>query len=87
MISTKRQFFVLLKGLVSIILTVSPMLLVLFVLSVQLGSLIDKFTVKRVLYLPFDSNRYGLLHFVADHNTYTFLSQISSFHLPIIYFG
>ena len=59
--------------------------LVLFVVSDELGGLVDKLTVYGVLYLSFDGNNDRTLHLVADNHADSLFSKIS-FHLLKINF-
>ena len=54
----------------------------------QLGGLLDKFPVNRVLYLALDGNRNGLVHFVAYNEPNSFFSTTSGiFHEFMIWLG
>ena len=55
--------------------TVSPnVALVLLVVSMVLLRLVDELTIDRVLFLPLDSDRNGLVHLIGRNDAYTFFS-------------
>jgi hypothetical protein len=54
--------------------------LILFIMSVEFGSLFYELTIDGVLYFSFNSNSDGLFHFVAGNNPSSCFTQISVFH-------
>jgi hypothetical protein len=51
--------------------------LILFIMSVEFGSLFYELTIDRVLYFSFYRNSYGFFHFVAGNHPGSCFAQIS----------
>jgi len=47
---------------------------ILLIMSHQLLGTVNKFSVHRMLYLPFDGHNYRFVHHIADHNANTLFS-------------
>src|ERR1700754_966636 len=59
--------------------------LILFIMSVEAGSLLYELTIDRVLHFPFDRHCDGLIHLVALHHPDPRFAQISFNHCFCFY--